>query len=232
MPFAFKNREDAGKKLSQLLAAYAQRPNFMVIGLARGGVKVAAQVSLRLRLPLRIMVARKIRLPAFPESALGAVAEGMGFYFSKDQASAMMGPSTIEKKRFKQELVKLKLQADEELKYLCGQLHPNHRQPESYPAHYLNVQDQSVILVDDGLATGSTAIAAARGLKNLGAKKIILAVPVASSQSVALLPSEVDEVVSFIKVDDLDCVSRWYQDFPQIESKEVQEIERRINLEN
>jgi putative phosphoribosyl transferase len=203
-PHRFRNRQDAGRRLAALLARYGEQ-HPVVVGIPRGGVPVAAEVARALGAPLDVVVARKLGAPMNPEYGIGAIAEG-GARVVSEQALARLriGPH---------ELAALLARTEGELAILVGHLRDG-RPP-------LSVQGRTVILVDDGLATGRTARAAAVSLRRRGAARVVLAVPVAAASSAAELRSSVDEVMCEQMPEDLWAIGFWYEDFSPTSEAEV-----------
>jgi len=197
----FADRHDAGRRLAALLQRFVDE-HPVVVGIARGGVPVAAEVARALDAPLDVMVVRKIGAPQNPEYGIGAVAEG-GVSVVSDEALALG----------RTELNTLVSRAKAEVTDRLG------RYRGDRPV--LSVQARTVLLVDDGLATGRTAQAAARALRERGAARVILAVPVAAAPSVEELRSVVDEVVCVEIPSDLLAVGYWYEDFLPTSDDEV-----------
>ncbi len=207
----FIDRRDAGRRLGQALAPLRQR-NPVVIGLPRGGVVVADEVARALDAPLDILVVRKLGAPGQPELGLGAIAEG-GVTALNDRLIDMLGvhPSA---------LAAVAAHEHAELERRVRTYRGN-RPP-------FDVSGRMVILVDDGLATGYTARAAARALRARAADSIVLAVPVAAPETAEELKEEVDDVVALETPRFFGAVGQWYQDFSQTSDAEVLAIlERR-----
>lgn len=200
----FKDRADAGRKLANLLQRFSDE-HPAVLGLARGGVLVAAEVAERLNAPLDVMVSRKIGAPLQPELGIGAVAPG--------------GVRVVDE-RLVQELritdTELEKLSDREREEVDRRIFEYRR---GRPP--LSLRDRTVILVDDGLATGVTALAAVRSLRKQQPRKLILAFPVCSSQGKKLLAPEADEIVCDAVPQDLYAVGAWYDDFSQTTDQEV-----------
>jgi len=200
----FKDRRDAGRRLAALLEPYrGERP--LVVGIARGGVPVAAEVARALDAPLEVAVVRKIGAPQNPEYAIGALAEG-GVHVIGERTVLALGVS-------REELRTLIAQASEELAERLARYRGD-RKP-------LALAGRTAILVDDGLATGRSALAAAISLRKRGAARVILAVPVASPQAVHALQAEADEVVCVETPAELWAVGYWYEDFSATSDEEV-----------
>lgn len=200
----FADRHDAGRRLATLVAGlHLQEP--LVVGIPRGGVPVAAEVARVIRAPLDIVVVRKIGAPQNPEYALGALAEG-DVSVIDHKTVQLLGLGAIELEevvgRARQEL------SERTRRYRAG--HP--------PAP---LAGRTVVLVDDGLATGRSAQAAVRSLRRRGAARVILAVPVAAPESVQTLGDMVDEVVCVEMPESLWAIGFWYEDFRPTSDEEV-----------
>jgi putative phosphoribosyl transferase len=200
----FRDRRDAGRRLARLLGRYREE-NPVVVGIPRGGVLVAAEVARALGAPLDVIVARKLGAPMNPEYGIGAIAEG-GARVVSEQALARLRIAPGE-------LARLLARTEEEMAALVAHLRDG-RPP-------LPVHGRTVILVDDGLATGRTAHAAALSLRRRGATRVVLAVPVAAASSAAELSACVDEVVCEQMPEDLWAIGFWYEDFSATSEAEV-----------
>jgi putative phosphoribosyl transferase len=199
----FRDRRDAGRQLARLVERF-HGENTVVLGLARGGVPVAFEVARALGAPLDVFVARKLGAPGQPEFGIGAVAPGVRVVDARSVALVGATKADIDQ-----------IAADEEqemerrlLAYRGG-------------AAPHDVRGKTVILVDDGLATGVTARAAARSLRRMGPARLVLAVPVAAPESAAGLLPEVDELLVVEAHEDLRAVGVWYDDFSQTTDEEV-----------
>lgn len=203
----FRDRHDAGRRLAVLLERFrGEHP--VIVGIPRGGVPVAAEVARALGAPLDVTVVRKIGAPQNPEFAIGALAEG-GVHLLSDQLVRALGLSEIE-------LQRLLEQAERELmRRLTRYRGP--REPAS-------LRGRTAILVDDGLATGRSALAAVQALRKRGASRVILAVPVAAPESVEALRGDADEVVCVSAPAELWAVGYWYEDFGPTSDEEVAEL--------
>lgn len=203
----FHDRRDAGRRLATLLERFRDEQP-VVVGMPRGGVPVAAEVARALNAPLDVVVVRKIGVPANPEFALGALAEGGVQVLSYETARAIgLSDAGVQK-----------LIAEVEQALSTGiRRYRGARAP-------LDVKGRTVILVDDGLATGRSAQAAIRSLHRRGAARVILAVPVAAPASVAALQGEVDEIVCVEMPEDLWAVGLWYEDFRPTSDEQVTEL--------
>ena len=205
MATVFHDRVEAGRLLAQLLRDHAGREDAIVLALPRGGVPVGYQVARVLGLPLDVFVVRKLGLPGFEELAMGAIASG---------GVRVVNEPVI--RRWPNAAAKLDEVAAEEMEEL--------RRREllyrgGHPAP--NVRGKTVILVDDGLATGSTARAAIAALRKLECSRIILAVPVGAASTCAELRHEADAIVAVSEPDDFGAVGRFYDDFSQTTDREV-----------
>jgi putative phosphoribosyl transferase len=200
----FSDRHDAGRRLAGLLERFrGELP--IVVGIPRGGVPVAAEVARRLASPLDVAVVRKVGAPQNPEYAVGAVAEG-GVHVISQRAARSLGLC-------EEDLQGLFALCDRQLE---EGLHRYRRDRDP-----IDIAGRSVILVDDGLATGRSARAALRSLRRRGAARLILAVPVATPAAVHALGDEADEVVCVDMPPRLWAVGQWYQDFSPTADGEV-----------
>jgi putative phosphoribosyl transferase len=197
----FRDRVDAGRRLGEALRGVLAEENAVVVGLARGGVRVAVEIARALDAPLDALVVRKIRHPARPEYALGAVTSGGGVYV---RASDGLGAEEL-----------AAAVADAQLK-AAGLERTLHRRYRSQ-----SPRGRTIVLVDDGLATGATMIAAARWAKSAGAGRVVAAVPLAAVESAELVHAEVDDLVVLHELADFGAVGIWYDDFAPVEDDEV-----------
>ena len=203
METIYRDRAEAGEMLAERLAALADRPDVTVLGLVRGGVPVAAAIAGRLRTPLDALVVRKLGLPEAPEVAFGAVGPG-GVRVVNEGVADRLGPEqTAEVVR--QEITELERR---ERAYRAG------RPP-------LRLDARTAIVVDDGLATGATARAAVEVVRRLGARRVVVAVPVGSPEAYRTLVAEADEVVCPLLPAEFGAVSRFYDDFHEVSDQEV-----------
>ena len=207
-PGLFRDRRDAGRLLAEKLAAYANRPDVLVLALPRGGVPVAYEVARRLGAPLDVFVVRKLGVPGHEELAMGAVATG-GVRVLNDQLVEQLGiPDQMidaVAARERQEL------ARRERLYRGGRRPPD-------------VRGRTVILVDDGLATGATMYAAIEALRKQNPGRIVVAVPTASPETCEEMKVKADHVICAITPDPFQAVGRWYQDFSQTSDEEVADL--------
>ena len=204
----FRDRREAGQVLADTLTAYAGRPDVLVLALPRGGVPVAYEVARALGAPLDVFLVRKLGVPGHEELAMGAVATG-GVRVLNDQVVGALGipPSVIEAVAAwqQQEL------ARRERLYRGDRLPPD-------------VRGRTVILVDDGLATGSTMRAALAALRRQQPARLVVAVPTAAPETCDELRAEADDVVCATTPEPFHSVGLWYEDFSQTTDEEVREL--------
>ncbi len=200
----FRDREEGGRQLAALLKRYREESP-IVLGLPRGGVPVAFQVARALRAPLDVIVARKIGAPHFPEYALGAIAEG-GAVFIDPFALREAGVDERE----------LGAIAEREAVELARRVRI-YRGDRPLPG----IRDRTAILVDDGIATGRTARAAIRALRQLRPRRLVLAAPVVAAESAEEIRGEVDDLVYVQAPEDFTAVGLWYERFAQTTDEEV-----------
>lgn len=209
----FKDRRDAGRKLAQKLSAYAGQPHILILALPRGGVPVAYEVALALNVPLDIFIVRKLGLPGRDELAIGAVASGGVRVLNSDIVRMLSIPEEVINFVVKRELQELQ------------------RREKLYKRDrpFVEVQDRTVILVDDGLATGASMRAAIAGLRAQHPARIVVAVPAAAPDVCDAFQSEVDEIVCAITPEPFYGVGRWYEDFSQVTDEEVRVLIEQAN---
>jgi predicted phosphoribosyltransferase len=200
----FRDRRDAGRRLAGRLEPYrGEHPD--IVALPRGGVPVAAEVARALGAPLDVAVVRKIGAPQNSEYAIGAVAEGGVHVLGRREGRSADLTAA--------ELGELIARAEHELE---EQLHRYRRGHAP-----VDLRGHTVIAIDDGLATGRSALAAVRSLRGRGARRVILAAPVASGQAALLLGEAADEIVCLEVPRDLLAVGAWYEDFRPTSEEEV-----------
>jgi putative phosphoribosyl transferase len=210
-----RNRTEAGRVLARALSDYAGRDDVVVLALPRGGVPVAYEVARELGAPLDAFLVRKLGVPGHEELAMGAVASG-GVLVLDETVLRWLGISEEQiEETLARELQELRRQ---EAAYRDGR-----RLPE--------LKGKTVIIVDDGLATGATMRAAAHAVRRHGPARIVIAVPVASRETCDQLRDEVDEVVCAITPAPFSAVGNWYEDFSQTSDEEVRELLARADAE-
>jgi putative phosphoribosyl transferase len=195
--FHFNDRYDAGRQLAERLQIYAHHQNTMVIGLPRGGVPVAWEVSKYLGLPLGVLLAKKFGLPSHPEFALGAVAGHDAVSLNFEGADAFRVPREL--------LYDLACRSRIELSRRQQMYYALCPEPQ--------VKDQIVLLVDDGIATGSTILAAEDAVRKGGAARVVLAAPVIAGEAFDRLQAMGEEVVAVIAPTEFHHIGEWYTDF-------------------
>jgi len=200
----FADRADAGRAVAGLVAELDLRDP-VVLGLPRGGVPVAAEVAGALGAPLDVFVARKVGAPGHEEYGIGAVAEG-GVWVADDDVLPRVG---VTREVFE------RLAAREDAAVIAAV--ERFRQGRELPA----LAGRDVVLVDDGLATGFTALAALRALRRSGPRHLVLAEPVCARGSLAMLEQEADQVVCAHAPDEFHAVGAWYDDFRATSDDEV-----------
>lgn len=200
----FQDRTDAGRQLATAVSRFRDESP-IVVALPRGGVPVAYEVARALSAPLDVLVARKLGAPGHPELGIGAIAQGGALYLN---AALVARTGATE--------AYLRHVAREESAEMARRLrvYRGDRAP-------LDVKGRTVILVDDGLATGATTRAAVRALRQLSPRAIVLAVPVCAAETATALRAEVDELVSLLTPEDFYAVGAWYRDFDQTSDAEV-----------
>ena len=204
----FTDRRDAGRLLADRLAPYAGRDNLVVLALPRGGVPVAAEVAARLKAPLDVFVVRKLGVPGHEELAMGALASGGVRVLNDDVVEHLGIPDAV-----------IDLVADREAREL-------ERREHLYrgDAAPIEVRGATVVLVDDGLATGSTMKAAVRAVRQREPAEVIVGVPVGSVEACGELGREADQVVCLYVPRWFAAVGEWYADFSQTTDDEVREL--------
>ncbi len=202
----FRNRADAGRKLAAALAAYKdERP--VVLALPRGGVPVAAEVASALDAPLDLVLVRKLGVPIQPELAMGAVVDGAAPIVVRNE-----------------DVIRLTGVSEEDMQAVCAEeLAEIERRRDRYlgARARLDIAGRVAIVVDDGIATGATTRAALRALRLRGPKKLVLAVPVAPTETLAAMREEADDVVCLEDYADFGAIGFFYADFRQVGDAEV-----------
>lgn len=204
----FKDRADAGEKLAILMKKFLGQPNTIVLGLPRGGVITANTVARKLKLPLDILVVRKIGSPLNKEFAIGAISQDGQIYLDSDTIHAY-GITTTQIEKTK----KIEQSEADRRQHLYRQGRPN-----------LNLKNKTVILVDDGVATGATMQAAIMSAKAHGAKRIIIAIPVIASDTLTIFKDSVDDIYYLDASFFFGSVGSFYEHFDQTTDEEVIKI--------
>jgi putative phosphoribosyl transferase len=206
---AFKDRVEAGRLLGEELVAYVRgKKNIIVLGLPRGGLPVAREVAEKIGAPLDVMVVRKLGVPGWEELAMGAIASGGVRVLNHDVMRSLHISEKALEKEVELEMKELKRR---ELAY---------RGHAGAPV----VKGRTVLLVDDGIATGSTMRVAVEALRLQGAAAIVVAVPVAAADTCREIESTVDRLVTLMRPEVFGAVGHWYEHFPQVEDEDVREI--------
>jgi predicted phosphoribosyltransferase len=204
----FKDRTDAGRLLAKRLAAHARRPDAIVLALPRGGVPVGFAIAQRLGIALDILLVRKLGMPHHEEFAMGAVGSG-GVRVLQPGVPGLMGVTAQDVDAVTaRELAELQRR---ERAYRGGRPPPD-------------LAGRCAILVDDGVATGSTMLAAIEVARKLGPRELVLAIPVAPPDTAAALASRVDEFVCLSTPHHFRAVGQWYDTFGQTSDEEVQDL--------
>jgi putative phosphoribosyl transferase len=208
MDHVFRDRHEAGRLLAERLAAYTGRSDVVILALPRGGVPVAFEIAAVLHVPLDVMVVRKLGVPGHEELAMGAIASG-GVQVVNQEVVRHLGLSQAV----------LESVAATEYQELT-------RRERVYRGSHgaAIVEGRTVILVDDGLATGSTMRAAVAALRRRGPTRIVIAVPTAAPETCEELKTEVDEIVCATTPTPFYGVGQWYDDFSQTTDEEVRDL--------
>ncbi len=204
----YPDRSVAGQALASRLSAHAGRTDTVILALPRGGAPVAYEIARALHLPWDVFVARKVGVPGYEELAIGAMASGGVRVMNDALLSQLRLPSAAVHRAIARAA---ELVAERE-----------HAYRGTRPA--LDVRGRTVILVDDGMATGATMQAAVKALRAQGAARLVVAVPVAAPEVCETLEGQVDEVVCAAAPDAFGAVSLWYEDFSQTTDEEVRAL--------
>ena len=203
----FRNREEAGRRLAEKLSHYRNDPTALILALPRGGVAVGYQLSLALHVPLDVFLTRKIGAPGNPEYAIGAVAE-TGTRYLNQEAVRAFGLSRHELDRL------IQVQAHEIARrkdlYRQGRLLPH-------------LPGRTVLLVDDGLATGATFLASALAIRGLQPRRLVGVIPVGPPSTIRAVQAQVDELVVLLTPEPFEAVGNFFVDFTQVEDRDVVE---------
>jgi putative phosphoribosyl transferase len=204
----FKNRKEAGVKLAEELKDFAEERDLLVLALPRGGVVTGAEISNRIKAPLDVLIVRKIGHPWQPELAVGAVSETGSIVYNEEVVSSV----GVTKEYLRREIERQRGEtARRQQMYRDGRRLPN-------------LGGRSIILVDDGIATGATMKAAVEALKREQIGMLIIAVPVAPPDTAAVLQKIADVFICLEIPDDFMAVGSYYEEFPQVTDREVMAI--------
>lgn len=203
----FRDRREAGRLLAGKLLEFKNKPNTIALGLARGGVVVAAEVAKILHLPLNVVVPRKIGAPGNPELAVGAIMEDGEYYLDE----TLIGITEASEDFINKQMEKEKKEAQRRIQAYRGKKE-------------LDIEGKNVILIDDGIATGATMLASIRGMRAKNAAFILAAAPVASTQAYDLISQEADKIVCVHVDPHLGAIGYFYQNFGQTTDQEVVEL--------
>ena len=204
----FRDRAEAGQLLARALDEYAGRDDVLILAVPRGGVPVGYEIARRLRVPLEVFLVRKLGVPWHPELAMGALASGGVEFLNEDVIRAYSIPAHVINAVAEHEQQELDRRTRE---YRGDRLFPS-------------LERRTVILVDDGLATGSTMRAAVAAVRKQNPAAIVVAVPVAAIQTCEELRREVDRVVCLRTPEAFSAVGAWYDDFSQTSDEEVRKL--------
>lgn len=204
----FKNRQEAGEQLAAALQNYATRDDLLVLALPRGGVPVGYEIAKRLGAPLDVFGVRKLGVPGHEELAMGAVASGGIEYLDERVIETLNIPESAIEEVVKRELEELR------------------RREEVFRQHRETIapHDRCVILVDDGVATGSTMLAAIAALRKQQPAKLVVAVPVAAQPTINKLEAIADDFICLHRPYHFIAVGQWYEDFSQISDEDVRAL--------
>jgi len=211
MPIPFQDRFDAGRQLARRLLQYADMPDTVVLGLPRGGVPVAYEVAIQLNQPLDVFLVRKLGVPGHEELAMGAVASGGLRVLNQSVVHNLGIPADVLDAETRRQL------------QIIRQREQAYRDDEPP----LRVNGNTVLLIDDGLATGSTMLAAVAALRQDNPARLVVGVPVASAEACREVGAQVDQIVCLATPEPFFAVGQWYLDFGETSDAEVQELLRR-----
>lgn len=204
----FRDRRSAGRRLAELLAGYAGPPNLLVLALPRGGVPVGYEVARALKAPLDVFLVRKLGLPGHEELAMGAIASG---------GVRVVNPEVMEAVSMPERVLDAVAEREQHEIERRERAYRGDRPPPS-------IEGRTIILVDDGLATGATMRAGARAIRAQHPARLVLAVPVAAASTCAALATEADEIVCAETPEPFFAVGLWYEDFSETSDQEVRDL--------
>src|SRR5918992_528509 len=204
----FRDRSDAGRRLAEKLSAYRDRDDLLVLALPRGGVPVAFEVASALRAPLDVFVVRKLGVPGHEELAMGAIATG---------GVRVLNSDVVHRLKLPQEVIDRVASSEHSELVRREKVYRGDRPPP-------DVRGRTVILVDDGLATGATMLAAIKALRQQQPARIVVAVPTAAPETCEQLKKEADDAICAITPEPFHAVGLWYEDFSQTTDEEVRDL--------
>ena len=204
----FRDRTEAGQVLASKLTKYLSQINTVILALPRGGVPVAYEIGKELGLPVDIFVVRKLGVPGHEELAMGAIASGGVRHINRD---------VVDQLRIDSETIDVASRREQKEIERREQLYRGQRSP-------VDVRNKTVIVVDDGLATGSTMHAAIAALRQHRPARIVVAVPAASPQACSEIADQVDEIICAATPEPFYAVGQWYQEFSQTTDEEVRDL--------
>jgi predicted phosphoribosyltransferase len=208
MPSRFRNRREAGRLLARLLLPYADDPDVLVLALPRGGVPVGYEVATRLGAPLDVFVVRKLGVPGHEEVGMGAIASG---------GVKVIDRELVDRLRIGEDALEAIVRDEERELGRREELYRGDLPP-------VDARGRTVVLIDDGLATGSTMRAAVAALNAQGPKSIVVAVPISDPSTCEELRDRVDDIVCAVTPEPFYAVGLWYEDFSQTSDDEVREL--------
>ena len=211
----FLNRTDAGRRLAATLSAYASRPDVIVLGLPRGGVVVAYEVARVLGVPLDVFIVRKLGVPGHEELAMGAIASG---------GASVLDKALVRELRVSEREIRAVIAAEQRELERREREYRGDRPPP-------DIAGRTVILVDDGLATGASMRVAVAALKQEHPGRLVVAVPIAPPETCDALRREADDVVCAVTPEPFYAVGLWYEDFTQTTDTEVHDLLERARHE-
>jgi putative phosphoribosyl transferase len=213
-PRVFRDRREAGRLLAPLLRQYANRRDVIVLALPRGGVPVAYEVAMALGAPLDVFTVRKLGVPGHEELAMGALGSGGAYVLNYDVVDALHISH--------REVVRVVERERQELE----RRERLYRDSRPYP----ELENKTVILVDDGLATGASMLVAVNALRRMHPAKIIVAVPVAPPETCEMLREHADDAICYETPEPFGGVGAWYEDFSQVTDDEVRALLNQASL--
>lgn len=210
----FKDRTEAGKLLAKKLSAYADRADALILALPRGGVPVAFELANALNIQLDILLVRKLGLPTHKELAMGAIATGGYIVLNEEIVQLLRVPTET--------ISEVVIEEQKELDRRERLYRESRPEPD--------MRDRTVILVDDGIATGSTMLVAIKAVKERHPSRIVVATPTAPPSVCDALKAVADEVVCLMTPEPFTAISLWYRDFNQVSDEEVRGLLQKANL--